>query len=296
MELKQYFKAVKRWWYVALVAMAVTSFATVVFVTEQPDVYESTGTYVVRPRAVSPDEAIDAVDTLNRGTEIISSTFARIAQSDVIRDLAEENVRPVFRGEGLEVAGTVVTGTNIIEITVQGPNPETVYQLAVAIGDEVVRYVSELDDAFVLAPLDAPAMPEEPVGPNRPLTVATGVALGAILGIVLAIVAQYLSESRVKPDREDAEPEREIALSTPSPTPVLPRTPVLPQMGDERAFRHRLSEEMARADGAPFSLGILRIGESDGAGRESGLRTGRQTVGSTERQRAPAGRRGGRSG
>ena len=264
MELKQYFEAVKRWWYVALVAMAVTSFATVVFVTEQPDVYESTGTYVVRPRAVSPDAAIDAVDTLNRGTEIISSTFARIAESDVIRDSAEENVRPVFRGEGLEVAGTVVTGTNIIEITVQGPNPETVYQLAVAIGDEVVRYVGELDDAFVLAPLDAPAMSEEPVGPNRPLTVATGVALGATLGIVLAIVAQYLSESRVKPDREDAEPGHQIAPSTRPPTPALP------QMGDERTFRYRLSEEMARADGAPFSLGILRIGESEGTGRDLG--------------------------
>lgn len=191
MELARYLRIVGRWWPLVANVFVVAVVATVVLVQQQPAVYESSGTFVVRPRSVDQEDAVRAFDTLIRGVEI-NATYAAIAKSGMIRDLAQDRLDDAGVDGKASVAAEIVTGTNILELTVQGPDPGHVHALASALADEIVTYIDGLDDAYVLAPLDPPEEPGSPVGPARRLTIVLGVVLGLGLGVGLALVAERL--------------------------------------------------------------------------------------------------------
>ena len=90
MEVKLYLRMLtKRWWLIVL-AFFFTLIPTVLLVNRQPWVYESSTSYVIRPRDefdVPEDEIVDAVGTLSRQPEI-STTFAEIADSRLIKQLS----------------------------------------------------------------------------------------------------------------------------------------------------------------------------------------------------------------
>jgi capsular polysaccharide biosynthesis protein len=192
MELRRYLDIIVRRWWIALIAFAVTTGATMFWVLPQPKVYESAGTFVVGPRAGNAEESVRAFDTLIRG-EAINATYASIASSDLVRARAEERVDPSIETDDLDVSAEVLTGTNILEISVRGQDPEAVRELAVAVSEEAVSYVSVSDEGYKLSPLDAPKLTRSPVGPNKSLTIAMGVFFGGLLGLGLALVIEYLA-------------------------------------------------------------------------------------------------------
>ena len=200
MELRRYLDIIVRRWWIALTAFAVTTGATMFWVLPQPKVYESAGTFVVGPRAVNAEESVRAFDTLARG-EAINATYASIASSDLVRARAEARVDPSIETNGLDVSAEVLTGTNILEISVRGSDPEAVKELAVAVSQEAVSYVSDSDEGYKLSPLDEPRLNSSPVAPNKSLTIATGVFLGALLGLGLAFLIEYLAAQLGNPSR-----------------------------------------------------------------------------------------------
>lgn len=250
MELRRYLEIVgRRWWMVAS-AVAVTTLLTVLLVVQQPWVYGSSGTFVVRPRSVDSAEVVRAIDTLIRGVEI-NSTYATIARSSAIRDRAKERLGPEFDAAGLSVDSDVMQGTNVLEISVRGPDPESAATFAGAIGAETVAYVGELEDAFELNPLDLPEVNEVPVGPNKTLTVVTGLLFGAMLGVVATIVADQIARTGDKRrDADEPEPGWRTALID-VPTGTF----------HDDYFMMRFSEEMSRAkhSGRAFAVGLLRF-------------------------------------
>lgn len=239
MELKAYLEIVKKRWVVAVIGLLATIAFTAFVASGQEPSYESTGTYVVRPRPVADGDTVRAIDTLVRGVEI-NSTFASIASSDLIKAQARDRVGDAVDTSGLKTSGKVVTGTNIIELSVSGGDPEAVYALAVAIGEETISYVAELDDTFELAPLDAPRLPKNPVGPNTALTIATGAFLGLLLGAGLAVGMELLTK-RPDPEPEPVEAEDEIELL------------------DEEEFNRMFHDHLTRArrQGTSFTVGLL---------------------------------------
>ncbi len=249
MELRRYIEIVINRWPIALAGLLVTTLLTAVFVARQEPTYQSSGTYVVRPRTLDAVEGVRAIDTLIRGVEI-NSTYASIARSGQIFERAAATLSPDVGTSGLSSASNVVTGTNIIDISVTGPDPEAVYAMAVAVGQETIAYVDELQDVFELQLLDAPSEPNRPIGPKTGLTIATGLVLGAGLGVLLAVA----SEAFLAP----AGPERRRRRS---PTHLV----------DEADFRGRFQEElgMVLRAGRSFSVGILKV-TLHGAGRSDG--------------------------
>jgi capsular polysaccharide biosynthesis protein/GGDEF domain-containing protein len=195
MEIRRYLLMVRRYWPVMLVALIVVSSITAFAAVRQPWIYESSGTFVVRPRSSDSQETVKAIDTLIRGVEI-NSTYATIARSALIKDLAAERLDSDVKVGKMSVSADVVTGTYILKISVRGPSPDHVAAYASALGDEAVAYIFNLEDAFELKPLDRPRIPNDPVGPNKPLTIALGVAFGLLLGIMLAIGFDYLARVR----------------------------------------------------------------------------------------------------
>jgi capsular polysaccharide biosynthesis protein len=191
-ELRQYLRALKRhWWVVGGVAL-VTVLA-LSFVWQPKTVYETSGTYVVRPRSAEAGETVRATEALNRGVEI-NATYARIARSDAVKERAQDRLAAqALPTDGLAVRSEVVAGTNILEIGATGSDPDTVAAYATAIGEEAAAYLDDLGEVYLLQELDPPGDPDV-VASNGTLTMVVGVTFGLLAGAVLAFAIEYLRE------------------------------------------------------------------------------------------------------
>ncbi len=212
MDLCAFLRILRRWWPIALVALLVTATLTVAFVVREPSMYESTSTFVIRPRAVDADDGLRALDTLARGVEI-NATYAAIARSDRIKERAAERVGDAGV-EGHEVTTEIVSGTNILKVVVTGPDAERTFHLNTDVGRETVAYVAELQDVFELAPLEAPNLPRRPVTPNRPLRAATGLLFGLVLAGAMPVLAEGVAKSWERGRRERQDTSRRLGEAT----------------------------------------------------------------------------------
>ena len=249
MEVKLYLRMLtKRWWLIVL-AFFFTLIPTVILVNRQPWVYEANTSYVIRPRDdfdVPEDEIVDAVGTLSRQPEI-STTFAEIADSRLIKQRAIDRLQlSDNERRGLSVNGRVIAGTNVVEITVAGPDPGIVRDVANAAGEETAAYVNALYKVFELQTLDSARFPNNPAGPNKLLTIALGAGFGLLLGVALVFLLEYLQQPI--PETTDFNIiERETGVY------------------NEPYLRVRLEQELSRAQhgGEPFSLALLKADESE---------------------------------
>lgn len=223
MELRRYLEVSLRWWWLVALAFLATTAVTVSSVASQPATYETTATFVVRPRPVDPSDEAQAFDALIRGVTI-NTTYASIARSDLIRDRAEEQLDPAAQRDDMSVSAKVLTDTNIVSVTVKGPDPDNVVDLATAISAETIEYVNDLSDVYVLEPLDEPTRPSGPVAANRMLTILVGLILGVVLGVGLAMLVEYLRKApephapRKKAARTSAKTRAKSPTTTPAKT------------------------------------------------------------------------------
>jgi capsular polysaccharide biosynthesis protein/GGDEF domain-containing protein len=264
-ELRRYLQLVGRHSLLVVFVFALISGTTLFLVQRATPVYESTGTYIVRPsKDVAPDETVNSIDTLIRGAQI-SATYAKIASSDMIADRAKDSLDPSTDTSGTSVSSEPVTGTNVLEITVTGPDPAVAAALARAVGEETVNEINSADDPYELLPLDEPTVPAAPASPNKPLTIAVGVVFGLLFGVGLALFIEYLKAPPPLDDRTLSRSPRVPAWSE-SNTETDPLT----GLASERFIAERVTQEVSRAKhhGDVFSLGVLRVAlaADDGAG------------------------------
>lgn len=247
MELKLYLNILKKRWWIVVASFLVTLIPTIMFVLQQPWIYESKASFVIRPRssfAANEEEFVKAIDTLSRRVEI-NTTFAEVADSSLIKQRALERLELSSQGrKGLKVNGKVKAGTNVLEIVVQGPNPGVVKDFAEAVSLETKSYISGLYDVFELEPLDAAKDPGSPVSPNKPLNIALGGIFGLLMGVSLVFLLEYLQE----PIKKD------LGFNI-----VDPETGVY----NEPYLRLRLSQELSRSiqDNYSFSLALIKVKE-----------------------------------
>lgn len=258
MEFARYFKVLRDHWVVVSLAFSITLVGTILLVVQQPWVYESSGTYIVRPRAVTTDQIVDAFIAQARGVEI-NETYAAIASSDAIKDNAASQLGTNARG--LDIGAEVITGTNMIRISVRGEDPQLLRPFAEAVGEEATKFIGEMDDAFVLQLLDPASEPGAPVGPNKGVTIAAAAVFGVILGGVLAFLIDYLAG---------------VAGLRVSFEALDPQTGVF----NAEYFNLRLKQEIARMEdsGERFAVAFLRLRERDDDQRLPSPRRIRQVV------------------
>ena len=277
MELMRYLEIMRRWWWIGATAFAVTTVGTLAFVLPQPNVYEAASAFVVGPRSLNAEESVSAFDTLIRG-EAINATYASIARSDLIRERAEARLDRSGSTSDLTVDAEVLTGTNVLSITVRGTDPKSVHDLAVAVGAETVAYVREVDQAYRLQTLDSPSLPRQPVGPNKTLTIAVGVSFGLLLSVSLSLAREYVARRLRSTEDGRRVPHPVTSTSagsiergtnaTPVPLEEISFNGSDPQTAvcSEQEFRLRFRHEMIRAKriGHPFSFGLVKVALGNG--------------------------------
>jgi diguanylate cyclase (GGDEF)-like protein len=242
MEVKAYLQVLLRKWWIVIPAFLITLVSGIIFTYTRAPVYSAVATYVVVPSSSFSDigSFANGLDMLGRREEI-ATTFAEIASSRKIRELADSSL-PFEPGLDYTVSSKLRAGTNIIEITVEGPDPIIVRDLASSVGAAIEEYVQGLYEVFVLVPLDEAIIPERPISPNKPLNLALSAVFGLVLGAGLAFLSDYLETP---------------LISAISMNIIDDETGVY----NKEYFLRRLSEEMVRArrNRYPLSLGLMRV-------------------------------------
>ncbi len=244
MELRIYLTILaRRWWLILLVTLAAGLVAFLYTLNLTP-LYEGSASYILQPHSalVVEDSTVRAIDTLSRRIEI-ATTYAEVAGSDLIKNRAIQRLGlSQDNSTGLSVTGRVIPGTNVLELSILGPNRDLVLEFAGAVNQEFVAYVNGLYDVFELGVLDEPRVSRTPVGPDAKIILGGSLVIGAGAGSILALLAHYW----------------QIVTSEKKYFDILD-----PETGTfNRAYLMlRLKEEMSRSDhtDAPFSLALLSL-------------------------------------
>lgn len=237
MELKTYLNILLKKWWIWVPILLVTLTSGIVFTYERTPIYSASTTYVVVPSPSFGDvrSFASGLEMLSRRDEI-ATTFAEIAASRRIKGLAEDHLS-LDSDDDYDVAAQLRAGTNIVEITVEGPDPIAARDLANTVGTALEEYVQGTYEVYELVPLDSAIIPEKPISPNIPLNLTLATFLGLVLGVVLVFLSEYLEAplgSVVSLNIIDAE------------TGVYNR----------QYFLQRLGEEMVRARRNRYSLSL----------------------------------------
>jgi diguanylate cyclase (GGDEF)-like protein len=179
---------IRRWLILGTMGIAIL-FAEALTLSQAP-VYQATGSYVLQ--LTGGEDAVTAIDILSRRPEI-ASTFAEVASSRTIRQEAAGDLGlSAQQLRDFSVNSRLVAGTNILEVSVQGNDPELVVEFASAVGLRTLEFVQRLYAVFSLEPLDEPQPPRNPIRPNPMLNLVIGGLLGLSLGIALALATSLI--------------------------------------------------------------------------------------------------------
>jgi capsular polysaccharide biosynthesis protein len=189
MEIKLFLQLLLKRWWIMLIIIVVTIISTLIFTRYQTETYSSSVTYVVSPspEILNGTNFLSGLSVLG-GQPTVANTYASIATSAIIKQNAIDALGiSLSQASNLDVDSRVQSGTNVIEITVEGPDPLLVQTFANKIGESTVDYVKKFDSVYDLIILDSAKAPDRPIRPNLRLNLVLGLALGFSLagGLVL---------------------------------------------------------------------------------------------------------------
>ena len=243
MEINLYLRMLQRGWgtIVIVVLAAINLSFLVSYLT--PPVYETSSRFVVSPNAdvySNTWDIVDSLDTLDRRSIINTYKELLASPSVYIQGLGDQGIDTAILEEEYSVTAVVIPDTNILKLTVQGPNPETTVAVANAIGDEALGYINQLYPVYNFSILDVPELPTAPIRPEPVRNAGLAVLVGLILGIGLAFSREQLQYTF------DRLRERSIVDSVSS--------------AFTRAhFDRRLKEEVVQNPDTQLSLGIINF-------------------------------------
>lgn len=194
MEIKLYLHMLRRsWWVVALTALAAVLAALITAYNATP-IYSSSARYLVAPNPNYLGGEVDynliySLDTLDKRT--IITTYAEVMNSaSLYKQTLQELGLQESNLTGYTHTAVVFTETNIIDLTVTGPDPRLVVNLTDKIGQNAVNYVERMYPVFDMNLLDAPTLPTEPIYPLPLRDAGVALVVGLALGVGLALMRE----------------------------------------------------------------------------------------------------------
>lgn len=242
MELKTYLRILLKKWWIVLPAFLITFTTTLAFTYSQTPVYQTAFTFIVTP-TIATDATRELLSGLSLLTarDEIANTYAEVVGSRTLRQLAGDKLGlSPEQAQGFSVDTRLLAGTNVLEVTVRGSDPQLTQDFAQSVSQEMMTYLRGLYEIYELKPLDQPALPRNPISPNTSLNLALGAGLGLILGISLAFLTEYLQAPPVKGTSFD----------------ILDETT---GVYNKYYFLHRLGAEMVRSKRNRYNLSLALI-------------------------------------
>lgn len=191
---------VRQYWWVVALSVAIALASAAVSAGRQVPVYQARTTLMVTPVKTlkEPREIADSLDTLDRRSVI--ATLALYPSSRTVTDQARQRLQlspEQFARFSAKTA--VVPDSNVLELTVSGPDPRMASMLANTIADLSVAGTGGLYSIFEMQVLDRAVQPPKPLGTAIPRMLFAAALLGAMIGIAAAYAIGSLRRRQISP-------------------------------------------------------------------------------------------------
>lgn len=191
MEVKIFLRLLlRKWWIIFSTMFIIVGCALVLTYTIEP-VYSATATYIISPsrQVLRGTNFISGLSVLG-GQPTVVNTYAGIAASTAVRLNALNALGlNADQTESLRVNSRVQSGTNIIEVSVDGDDPLLVRALANRIGQSTQEQMDRIYRVYDMKILDSAQTPGQPIWPDMYFNLVMGTALGLALGISIAFLS-----------------------------------------------------------------------------------------------------------
>ena len=210
MELIRYVRIVRRrLWLIAICPIVAAGLAAVISVV-LPPTYEAQVVLVVRP--AQPLPSTDPTAAALTSDQILRTYASLMIQRPLLQSVITDlglSISPAELKKKITV--TPEPNTNLLDVSVQDPNPGQARDLANRLVADFIAEVKQIQQQEAQAPntrsqdnlvVVSPAvLPDKPIFPNLPLDVAIAFAAGVLAAFGLAFLLDYLDQS-IKSDDE----------------------------------------------------------------------------------------------
>ncbi len=252
MEIKLYFRMLQRgWWLVALVALVSLLASLTVSFLAIPQ-YKTTARFIITPGSLltsegNPETVIAGLETLDLPSVVATYTEVMGSQRILVDSLSFLGVEN-FVPKEYSIDANVLPESTVLELTISGPDPRLVTDLANAIGYQTILFTRSINRIYELNVLDEAVQPPTPYSPIPLRDAGLSLLLGLVGGAVLAILSEQI--------RIPLEAYRQ-RLQLDAETGVY----------NNRHFTRLLEDEVSKNSSEVLSIGIIELnGMSDLAG------------------------------
>jgi capsular polysaccharide biosynthesis protein len=214
MELRQYWKVVRRWWWIVASLTVVALVASIILRSHPTPMYQATMRFTI---GVSPESdrervTMDPLYSAYLASEYIADDFAEVVKSELFAGDVSERLKE----QGITVSPGAIQGYTVAEkqhriltMVITWPDEEqlrAIGQAAMsALEEDNAKYFAQLGsegaEVFVI---DPPKVVSLGVGLKERLEIPIRVALGLLAGVGLAFLAHYLDDTIREPGEVQA--------------------------------------------------------------------------------------------
>lgn len=203
MTIAQYFRVLRRQWFVVILFVALSVGGAAAYTHQQIPVYSATTQLFV---SVHSAEAAD-ISQMSQGSSLIQQrvkTYADVVTSPKVLDVVRDRLGLLTSSQELarQVSVDSPLDTVLLNITVTDSSSTRAAAIANAIAGQFPTFVAELETrpGAVRSPVTVTAtrmatVPSGPISPRVPLNIAFGLVVGLGLGIGAAVLRDQLNTS-----------------------------------------------------------------------------------------------------
>lgn len=205
MDLRSYLVAIRRSWWIIVVAVALGAVLGWAKSAVSPNVYQANvGFYISTPDINSQNASNSdqfAQERANSYAQLVSGT----AFTDQILPIVKDE-HPAFAQQdltsaqlGRKIVGSASLNTVILEVTVKDTSRDGAFTIAQALATNFPEYVSKIDEStryqIKLVVYTGPSVQNAPISPRTNLNIAILAFAGLLVGLILAIGRHLLDTS-----------------------------------------------------------------------------------------------------
>ena len=198
MEFRYFFKLLLRnWWVILIVVLVAVNFSLVNSYYLTTPLYEAMASFIVSPNVQDFERGRDLADSLaTLDKRSIVATYAEVMDSRQVYDRTFELLEadPKEYRE-YDLSAVVLPEANIINLSVEGPDPDVAAALANSIGQYSIDFINSSYPVYSINFVDQAASPADPAQPRPTQDAVLALLLGFVAAVGLVTLQDQFSIS-----------------------------------------------------------------------------------------------------
>jgi capsular polysaccharide biosynthesis protein len=132
----------------------------------------------------------------------LTKTYATIATSKLVEGKTAEKIGNGMTADKLDKLITVTpeTGTQILDISVQGSTPEEALSRVTALSEAFIETAPSVYNAGEVKIMDKGGLPKKTIKPRKTLNIAVAFLLGIMVSVGLSFLLEYMDSTLKTPE------------------------------------------------------------------------------------------------